>query len=599
MNEPWGHYRQATGNRSIMVIVDSSDSAGNIVYSYRPWTLFSAFEHLGIPYQIFDLRDTDLDHDDLLSRSAIILVQHGIGDSLSSDEVHSLIDALHKGIGIVSFDDDAKTLDMLFRNILGFSKLSRANAASIVVDDSKHYITSSRDMGEIISFKRPVEYTSIEDLSPTVRTLLRSPKREPILSVAHFGDGRLVQFTMSPHVWLNEYLGFAEGLDDIFWRSIVWASRKPFCMNAMPPFVTCRIDDCSGSNSRYKRGEDSAVLGFRYIDALNEHGYIPNIGLFIDEISNEDSEIIKRKYDMGLAEFSAHAFGEYYEDGRTVTHFIYHRTHGVESTNAELAENFARLDYIYGRWHIAPSKVVNSHYQNPGLRALSYLKERGQTYVMFGGLFGKAYSDPTAYMWDQGPYGHPGYVFDNIPIPNDFQDVKTSDFFCAMSHPYKRYQDGKISDGDIDFLSGNVVFFNESEFNNLESAIKKAIIGIKRGLDNLFFGCLFTHEQRIAVLSSEEWNTILGSIDELTSNYHKIYKGYDYVAEYARNKCCCWISKVDYDSATKHISCTFDGRTDIPLQFYVFIDHNDSIRYYFESLMAFTDSITISVPMKE
>ena len=45
---------------------------------------------------------------------------------------------------------------------------------------------------------------------------------------------------------LNSVKGPLYGLDDLFWRSMVWAARKPFVMQGMPPFVTMRMDDASG-----------------------------------------------------------------------------------------------------------------------------------------------------------------------------------------------------------------------------------------------------------------------------------------------------------------------------------------------------------------
>jgi hypothetical protein len=301
--------------------------------------MFHAIEHFGMPYRILDLRERELNRDDVSSSSGVIIAQHGIGRGISSEGMQALIDGIHEGMGMINFDDDAESLQGMIGGIFGISgNVSRSETDSAIVHDDGHYITSTRDLGERIAFKRPIGFARIGCLSPSTRTILRSPEGDPIVLATRHGKGRMVQFALSPHVWLSEYFGFGEGLDDVFWKSIVWAARKPFCMNAMPPFVTCRIDDCSGSSSPLRRGDDSAVNGFKYIDALNEHGFIPNIGLFIDEISEDDSRKIKEKHDAGLAEFSAHAFEESREEGEEVTRFIYHRTHGVELTDTELAE---------------------------------------------------------------------------------------------------------------------------------------------------------------------------------------------------------------------------------------------------------------------
>ena len=47
--------------------------------------------------------------------------------------------------------------------------------------------------------------------------------------------------------WMvSTVLGPVDGLDDLVWRGVVWAARKPFVMRGMPNLVTMRVDDVSG-----------------------------------------------------------------------------------------------------------------------------------------------------------------------------------------------------------------------------------------------------------------------------------------------------------------------------------------------------------------
>ena len=191
------------------------------------------------------------------------------------------------------------------------------------------------------------------------------------------GKGKVVQFTVASDFWLPDYFGHAQGLDGLFWRSIAWAARKPFVMMAMPPFVTARVDDASGSGSQFLVNSQSAAIRFRYIDTLNRFGYTPNVGLFTDDIPETDGEIIKEKYAKGLAEFSPHAFTE----GKFI--YIDRVSQGtgyrmVEYDPAQLQEYFAKLDKQFAGWGIKPSKTVNSHCFNPGLGALPFLQERAR-----------------------------------------------------------------------------------------------------------------------------------------------------------------------------------------------------------------------------
>ena len=106
----------------------------------------------------------------------------------------------------------------------------------------------------------------------------------------------------------------------------------------------------------------------------------------------------------------------------------------------------------------------------------------------------------------------------------------------SRSHPYTVSAEGKISDADIDILYGNTVFGKEGTATHVEAAARKGVKGISLGLDGLFFGCLFTHEQRIASLRVDEWEAILRSIDRRTAKYPRIFKSYDYIAEYAKSR---------------------------------------------------------------
>ena len=44
--------------------------------------------------------------------------------------------------------------------------------------------------------------------------------------------------------------GQFQGIDDLVWRGIVWAARKPFVMRGMPPFISMRVDDAAPTVTR-------------------------------------------------------------------------------------------------------------------------------------------------------------------------------------------------------------------------------------------------------------------------------------------------------------------------------------------------------------
>jgi hypothetical protein len=353
----------------------------------------------------------------------------------------------------------------------------------------------------------------------------------------------------------------------------------------MPPFVTARIDDASGSGSSYLVDKESAAASFRYIDGLNKFGYLPNVGLFTDDITPEDGKILKQKFDRGLAEFSAHAW--------TNERHIYNRrildkpaASPVEFSPAELRQSFTKLDGQFAGWGIKPSRTINSHFFNPGLNSLPFLKDRGETFLMFAGRFGKGYSDPTAYAWKPKPYDHPGFTFDYMP--------DDPAFFNVEAHPYVVAPDGRISDADIDFLWGHTTFGKESPNNNLGAAAGKAAQGIRLGLDGLFFGCLFTHEQRIARLTVAQWERTLADIDRATSRWQRIFKSYDSIAAYAKSRYDTKLTEAQCEPGTGRFRIRLAGKATVPLSVYVFEAEN--LEYRFLEIPAFQGEFRKTLP---
>lgn len=117
---------------------------------------------------------------------------------------------------------------------------------------------------------------------------------------------------------------------------------------------------------------------------------------------------------------------------------------------------------------------------------------------------------------------------------------------------------------------------------------------MKKGLDNMFVGAVMTHEQRISILSLEDWDSALTRIEELTAKYDKIFKGWDYVAEYAKNKVDSHISQVDFDESTMNVECTLNGNATMPLYLYVFKNKGPFVEYKFQQVPAYKDTTKIN-----
>ncbi len=252
----------------------------------------------------------------------------------------------------------------------------------------------------------------------------------------------------------------------------------------------------------------------------------------------------------------------------------------MEFSTAELEQAFARLDGQFASWGIKPSRTVNSHFFNPGINSLPFLKQRGETFLMFAGRFGKGYSDPAAYAWNPKPYGDPGFTCDYMP--------DDADFFNVEAHPYVVKPDGRISDADIDCLWGNTTFGKEHPTNDLEAAAKKGANEIRLGLDALFPRLLVHARAANRRLNSQRVGKGAGDIDKLTSRFDRIFVSYDAVSEYAKNRYDTKITQASHDPASGRVRVSATGKAALPLSLYLFA--GEGLEYRVEQIPAFQAS---------
>ena len=569
---------ECSGNFSILAVVDTSKDE----FRYVEQGFFLAFEHLGIPYRIIDLSKEKLTPEEIANSRAIVIAQEGIGENFSSADGDSIKKSIEEsGIGLINFDHRINSYPSDLRNILiGTDKnIKFYTSKGLQIKNNTHFITETYEENQKAEFLQDIEM-SILPSSFEKDNLISSLENYPVLRLSRLGKGRVIQFLISSRMWHSEYFGHLSGFDALFYKSIIWVAKKPFLMMAMPPFVTARIDDCSGSGSHYITNKESTVINFRYIDTLNKYGYIPNIGLFLDDITDSDGKIIKEKYDKKLAEFSPHAFGE--SEDRKIKRLIYMKHNGEEYTKKELIRNFEKVDRKFSSWGIKPSRALNAHYGETGVNSIPFLKERNQNFVMSLSVsFGSCWSNSPSHDWK--PYeirrkdGKYAFIADYMPDYPEFFNLSNV-FPC---------------ENRIDFLLKNTKFEGENKKNDIEETIKKGVEIITLSLDSLFFGCLLTHEQRISAMSLWEWEQVLNGIDKLTSKYKKIFKGYDYIAEYAKSRYDTKITEANCNSTIDQITLKLKGKSSLPLKVYVYAD--ERCQHKFKEIPVFEGKLTLTL----
>jgi hypothetical protein len=493
------------------------------------------------------------------------LDRKGLGFSFGKEETDIIIKNLYSGTGIVIFDGYIGAYPENFLKSLKIEKFVPEKTRKLKIERSS-WICNGTYLDEI-ELKNDLIFYSVEIDKKIWKPFIYGENNEICGIYGRFGKGKIVFFLTSASLWQDEILGHTEGFDDIFFRSLIWASKKPFITKTMPPFITARIDDVSGTGSKVAKYKET-VEGLKYIDILNKYNFIPNMGLFVDDIREIDIPKIREKYYEKQAEFSPHAFS----DPKNINEFpIYMKHNGEEFSDDILKENFKRVDEKFEFFGIKPSRTVNAHFGELGIKALPYLKERNQTFLMNIIRPGKPFSDPKAHIWDLKPYGKINFSLGEIP--------EDKNFFNVLSLPYDIEE--KISDEknpDFDFLHKCTNFCNESEKTDVKKAIKRGIFQIQRGLENKFFGCLMTHEQRISFLKIEEFEEIIEGIINGIGTKDKIFKSYDYISLYSKNLKSLSIEKIEFD---KNLRITLRGKVEIPLFLYIFFDKGDGVTYSF------------------
>jgi hypothetical protein len=442
--------------------------------------------------------------------------------------------------------------------------------------NDRHFITGTRAAGEALFFTVPVEFTRVDApaLADPAVCLLVSDDGWPALVARQVGAGRVVTWTLHPRVWTNRHFGHAMGLDDLFWKGIVWAARKPFVMHAMPPFVTYLEDDGSSSYNH-----------FRYLDIFNQHGYLPHVELHVDDIDKvlhdvhgQDSQTMRAKSAAGLATFGAHAF--------TYNHHIYFDHAGRQPyPDAVLAENFRQVDEKFRSWGLPLGRFANPHFGEVGLNALPHLTGRGVEFI--GALlpFGVAWFEQRLELKEVklAPYGRSGFVFESLPEHPEFFGVN------ALIMPRQMTGVPMVAS---EFLWNNTIFWDESAENNLAGAAQQALAQMRLGLDSLYFGELYTHEQRIAVLSMRELDEILTLIDQGLKKHTYLHRPYDYIAEYARSKVRSWLTRVSVNAGGQ-VTCDLSGHTSLTTSVYLFTEADGETRRNFLDVPPFSGSVRI------
>ena len=563
---------QSEGNGTVLLLFSSLDD------EQLEETVLRSFEHLGIPYKLCNIDQGCPPVKELLKHACLILGQDRLGEKLGRTGATSLRDAVKEGVGLVSFDGNLGSYSNPFAEIFNAQIGHHPTLCSVIKTvNTEHYITGTRETEDDITLDEPIAVWPVE--VPAGTDLLQTDSGLPVVIPSVCGKGRAVLFTNSVKLWTNDVLGHASGMDDVFWKSIVWSARKPFSIYSMPPFASALVDDCSGSYNH-----------FRYVDIMNQYGWIPHLELYLEDIDRvmhdedyADSRKIKSLYDAGLAEFGVH--------GLTYDNLMWFDHRGRKPLSDELLkENFKKYDAYMKKWGIKPSRMENFHFGEVGINALPFLKERGIEFASMVLPFDTAWfdvPDKKPPFKTPGPYHYRGYYM--APLPED------EHFFIVRS--FLEPKDFATTNVSVkaDFLWDHTIFWDESPRTNIEKAASVATLQVRRGIDARFFGITVTHEQRVAVVRMDEWEEIYAGISARLKKYDLIYRPWTYICDYARSHYNTRIGSVNANRESGIIYCDLQGKAQVSTLLEVYTNEGDSVKCRTGDVPPFSGIVTVQI----
>jgi len=417
-----------------------------------------------------------------------------------------------------------------------------------------HYITERHSAGESIGTG---SMTMAGITLPEGATALAMTGSQPFLATVEHGTGHAVQW--GSYDWMSHSVkGPVYGLDDLVWRSIVWAARKPFVMQGLPPFLTMRVDDESGP--------------FGWIEIANEFGIKPWAGLFYYNIDDTEAAQLSTLVNADYATASVHA--------KTGAFFYYN--HGVgDFPDAEIEANYAHATAWHSDHNIPISKFVLPHFYEFGTNIFQGLSDWGVEFV--GTMMDPGNGYGASWIMN-GPYrlyetggssqGRPVYYADFMSIPG--HPEFDGQFFNCVT---------EIRDD---------AGYEWYPSNDVAGSIGRGTRQSKRALDSMALATLFTHGYYTHGITPDNWRGILQGITDNLAEYDPIYVTLDHACQYVRAMHTSDIAAGTYDPVERRVTTEMSGETDMPTMFYLFTEQAGDIHQLLIDVPIFSGATTVN-----
>ncbi|WP_127529402.1 DUF4082 domain-containing protein [Paenibacillus kobensis] len=508
-------------NLKATVIVNSASvHYGDFVGFIEPY-----LKQSGVPLRTVDRKSYRLEEQDL--DTPLIVLAHrdltATGQSAwSGDEVRLIRQAQSEGVGIVSFEADGSPVESLYEVL----SPELAPRTTLRFTEQPHYITFNHVPGETMCLRNevmPEAAVPVQELAPSdgAEALLWADE-VPYLMIKNEGNARFVQWAGMD--WMRpDVRGPLWGLDDLFYRSLVWAARKPLVVRTAPRFVTLRVDDCVGDHGEYR---DRV---FEWVDIANRYGLKPWLGFFHESISEDAVRRMKELVAEGKATAQFHGvnlFGTYYANEDP-------STYGIRRT---IEQWFDKHDGTFPL-----SNYFIPHAYDLSAEAIGILPELGVRFVgmpypantgggakdrfnrwLQAGPFRQEQEGVDGTPWTGSTYARPLYYADWYRMPDD----SGPELFNVVAEVR-----------DVNGYEWFNYVADNSQYSDIAGAIRRGTLILRRCHDSHVLGQLFTHEDSwrgkfIANIAPADWEQMIAGIVSNMSGDTVRYATVDDAAEY-------------------------------------------------------------------
>jgi hypothetical protein len=553
---------------AIVLVNSASPNFTDFQHFIQPY-----LDNFGVPYTVLDIATAQITSG--IADYAVIIVGHRQFDIshafLNGAEEGFITSAINAGTGLVNFDnalsvDDHSPNYQFINSIFNFGYSLPASFSSVTFPTPQsHYITLSHTTGQMISTG---EMTMAGITLPAGTSALALSDTQPFLVATSYGQGHAVQW--GTYDWMSHLVkGPLMGLDDLVWRSIVWAARKPFTMQGMPPFVTMRMDDVSGP--------------MWWVHSANNYGFIPWLGLFPDDIDASEAADVSSLVNSGKATATIHAFG-------TSNFFYFDHYNGVNFSDSTMAANYTAGFQWLTSHNIPISKYLVPHYYEIGSNAFAGLKNWGVEFL--GTQMDPGQLEASAPWMMKGPYR----LYDTGQAYDRSQNPYYTDYMTIPGHPEL---DGQFFNcmSEIRDVTGYEWLGNGR--TSVANGIQDGTDWLKRSFDSMTLATLFSHEYTfVNSVSQADWQSMIQGITQNIASYQPIYVSLDYACQYARAMKTSNITTGNYNPTTSQVTVDLAGKADMATKFYLFTENANSIQQTLVDVPAFTNTkeVVFSIP---